>query len=65
MNLSANDKFEIIADIFYRMTGYMAPGKDSREGHSYEERLEIYDAWIEKYSHFIQRMIEVLNSYDV
>jgi hypothetical protein len=41
------DRFERLADEFYRATGYMAPGKDDRSNsHTYEERRNRWDEWI-------------------
>lgn len=44
----AVSKFERIADVFRRETGYLRPGKDCRL-HSHEERTAIWDAWIKKH----------------
>ncbi len=41
------DRFERLADEFYRATGYMAPGKDDRSNsHTYQERRDKWDEWI-------------------
>ena len=39
--MNANERFEYIAGLFYKATGYMAPGKDSPAGFYTEEDREI------------------------
>jgi hypothetical protein len=46
---NANVWYERIAEVFFRKTGMMAPGKDSRDGaFSYEERQEAWSAFIKE-----------------
>jgi hypothetical protein len=40
-----NERFERIAEVFHRATGYLRPGKDCVM-HSMEERQAAWDAWI-------------------
>lgn len=40
----ANDRFERVAAVFHRQTGYVAPGKDCR-AHPPEARQEVWDQW--------------------
>lgn len=44
-NESANESFERTAAAFYHDTGMLAPGKDSREGPSYDERFDAFVSW--------------------
>lgn len=43
-----NECFERIAEVFYRKTGHMRPGKDASPGSgvSMDERQAAWDAWI-------------------
>ena len=45
MELDANTRFELKAAAFERMEGMLAPGKDQREGPSYEERMRRWGDW--------------------
>lgn len=42
----SNDLFERVAANFRRETGFLRPGKDCRV-HSYEERQDAWEAWME------------------
>lgn len=39
--MNANERFEYMAGIFYKETGFMAPGKDSPAGFYTEEEQEL------------------------
>lgn len=41
----SNERFERIAEVFRKETGYLRPGKDCRL-HSLEERQAAWDAWM-------------------
>jgi len=45
--LNANDRFEIIADLFHRATGMLAPGKDQpyEMENTDEDRQKCFNAW--------------------
>jgi hypothetical protein len=43
----SNERFERIAAVFYRETGFLRPGKDCRVN-SHEERQEAWDAWMQR-----------------
>ena len=42
---SANDRFERVAELFHRDTGYLAPGKSCAGGVPYEDRVTEWEAW--------------------
>ena len=43
--MDANIRFEIRANVFHKMTGMLAPGKDAREGPPLEERIMAWEKW--------------------
>lgn len=48
--MNANERFEYMADLFYKQTGFMAPGKDSPAAFGVtddEERLKVWKSWVE------------------
>lgn len=44
---SSSGRYDRIAEVFYKETGYIAPGKDAPmcSGTSYEDRLAAWDKW--------------------
>lgn len=59
MKLNALEKFEIQAEAFHILTGFMHPGKDTSPlcGASYEERKEAWDAWIKEHAPIVIAMM--------
>jgi uncharacterized protein YukE len=55
--MTDNERFELKADAFCRITGYMAPGKDAWQGPSYQERLKAWEQWNSNNSTIIDAMI--------
>lgn len=53
MKFSSIEAYEVKAEAFRRMTGMMAPGKDVAAAsgcpHSYEDRLDAWDAWLKQH----------------
>ena len=50
--MNSNEGFEVMAELFYRETGMMAPGKDCPAGFGpsdYNERVEAWKKWIEEF----------------
>ena len=48
--MDANERFEYMAELFYKQTGYMAPGKDCPAafgGGDYDKRIEMWKEWVE------------------
>lgn len=45
MILDDNLRFELKAAAFEQMEGMLAPGKDQRQGPSYEERIRRWGDW--------------------
>lgn len=40
--------FDKVADIFYRQTGFMRPGKDDSRGvHSRDQRIDAWEKWLD------------------
>lgn len=70
--MNANERFEIMAEAFYRMTRRMAPGKsvpmEMASTCSYEERSAAWEVWNEAYSPVIHAMLDafqvVMQSHD-
>ena len=50
--MNANERFEYMAELFYKQTGYMAPGKDSPAAFGVTDREKSMEAWIEWTEHF-------------
>ena len=49
--MGPTERYEALAERFYKDTGIMAPGKDSPPGFStatYEERIEAWEKWLAK-----------------
>ena len=50
--MNANDRFEVMAEKFYKETGIVAPGKDCPaefSDHSYDQRVNAWRKWAEKF----------------
>ena len=50
--MNSNERFEYMAELFYKDTGLMAPGKDSPIAcgiTNREQRYEAWNEWIEKF----------------
>ena len=50
--MNASERFEYMAELFYKQTGVIAPGKDAQAGFSvdsYEKRLEVWSEWTERF----------------
>lgn len=46
--MNTNERFEYMADKFYKETGIMAPGKDDcLMSHTYDERAKKWSEWLE------------------
>ena len=60
--MNANERFEYMAELFYRQTGFMAPGKDSPAGFGATddgERLKVWKSWAEGfYSDLFAQLID-------
>ena len=55
------ERYEILARVFERMTGYMAPGKDSRCcGHSIEERSIAWQNWLDANERFVSATLDAV-----
>ncbi len=50
--MDANERFEYMAELFYKQTGHMAPGKDSPAAFGVTDREEAQEAWKEWVEHF-------------
>jgi len=56
---SANERFEYMAELFYKETGYMAPGKSAPAGfYTEEQKEEGQDKWKEWVEEFYIDMFE-------
>lgn len=58
--MNENVRFEIKAEAFRRMHGILAPGKDQREGPSYEVRCKLWKEWLNKYDGVITAMLNAV-----
>jgi hypothetical protein len=50
--MNANERFEYMAELFYKQTGVIAPGKDAPAGFntdSDEKRREVWSEWAERF----------------
>lgn len=63
--LTDNEKFEIKAGAFNRMTGIIAPGKDSGCSLSRYEREVAWDEWCEKYGDVFNAIIHQIGSIEM
>lgn len=64
--MNENEKFEIKAEAFYKVTGMMAPGKDEgpiNSGHSYEERLQEWRFWHKTCGQTINAMLSAFETH--
>ena len=58
--------YEIKAEAFRLMTGHMAPGKDPAAASypaSFEERSEIWDAWLESNGECVIAMLKAADNF--
>ena len=63
--MNANISFEIKAEAFRRMTGYMAPGKDAGmagESASYAERCHVWGDWLANNEEIITALLEAVET---
>ena len=58
--MNANERFEYMADLFYRQTGHMAPGKDSPAAFGVVDREEVQKAWAEWVENFYSDLFSQL-----
>lgn len=50
--MNANERFEYMAELFYKQTGYIAPGKDSPTALGVTDREKTQEVWKEWVEHF-------------
>ena len=50
--MNANERFEYMAELFYKQTGYIAPGKDSSAAFGVTDREKAQEVWAEWVEHF-------------
>lgn len=55
--MNENLKFEIKAEAFHRMTGMLAPGKNSCQGEA------AWEAWTQKYRGVVEAMFVAVEYY--
>jgi len=61
---TANERFEYMAEVFYKDTGFMAPGKDAPAGfYTEEEREEGQAKWKEWTEEFYSKAFELHKFY--
>jgi len=61
--VNANEQFEYMAELFYKETGFMAPGKDAPAGfYTEEEREEGRAKWKEWVNKFYRELFELHRS---
>ena len=56
--MNANERFEYMAELFYKATGFMAPGKDSPAAFGVTDRDERDNKWKEWVEEFYIDMFE-------
>jgi len=58
--MNANEQFEYMAELFYKETGFMAPGKDAPAGfYTKEEKEEGQTKWKEWVNKFYRKLFEL------
>ena len=63
---SANEQFEYMAELFYKDTGFMAPGKDAPAGfYTEKEREEGREKWKEWAEEFYSKAFELHKLHSV
>lgn len=63
MKLSTSERYDVIAEVFRRMTGYMSPGKDESPvaaSYTLEERNEVFNFWTQQHIRTVTIAIDVL-----
>jgi len=60
--MNANEQFEYMAELFYKKTGLMAPGKDSAAAFGGTDRAERDFKWKEWSTEFYREMFELHKS---
>ena len=60
--MNANEQFEYMAELFYKKTGLMAPGKDSPAALGVTDREERQDAWKVWVNEFYRELFELHKS---
>ncbi len=60
--MDANEQFEYMAELFYKKTGLMAPGKDSPAAFGVTDREERQEAWKVWVNEFYRELFELHKS---
>lgn len=63
--MKANERFEYMAELFYKETGFMAPGKDSPAAFGVTDRDERDAKWKEWTEEFYNKLFELHKFYSV
>ena len=62
MSIDPITRYEIVAKVFRKMTGYIAPGKDlslaASSGSSYEEVVAAWAAWLGQYGEVVRLTVD-------
>jgi hypothetical protein len=62
--MDANERFEIKAAVFYRMTGMLPPGKDAGiAGPDYPTRMDEWEKWCEKHIEIVNLVLDAVEEY--
>ena len=62
--MNANERFEYMAELFYKATGFMAPGKDSPAACGITNKEQIDEAWNKWIEEFYSKLF-LLHQSDV
>ena len=63
MIMNANERFEYMAELFYKATGFMAPGKDSCAAFGVTDTEERDKKWKEFIEVFYSRLFKLHKSH--
>ena len=61
--MNANERFEYMAELFYKATGNMAPGKDSCAALGVTDREQVEKEWREFTEVFYSRLFKLHQSH--
>ena len=67
MEYSSIEAFEVRAEVFHRMTGMTAPGKDESAAANncttYEERIAAFDDWLKEHGAIVRAVMKATETH--
>ena len=62
--MDVNERFEYMAELFYKATGNIAPGKDSPSAFGVADREKVQKEWVEFVEVFYSRLFDLHKTHN-